>query len=105
MKTVIEKNKGQLFINVKSEDKFRRSDVLQLLSQALATAAAEMVPAELPDGNRKEVIDHAADLMAAAVKNDFVDAASGRTGKTMTFADKEAAFVEQLLHLGDTDHG
>lgn len=40
-----------------------------------------------------------ADMIATAVKQNFLEVVTGKTGKTSVFTDKEAAFLSKLMGL------
>lgn len=90
---------GRMAFNVKSEDKVKASDVLQMLSVAIATTVANTVPKDLPEEERNLYIGKAAEIISEGVKNDFFTIMSHKNAAGIVLSGKEADFMSEVLGL------
>lgn len=100
MKIIIKDEKGQLAVNVESENEtgVSRSHIWGVMSQALAAMVAESIQKKAPPALKKMLIDTTAEMVAVAVKDDFLKVAnSGKSG--VSFYGKEAEFMSKVFGL------
>lgn len=90
---------GRMSLNVKSEDKVKVGDVLQMLSVAIATTVANTIPKDLPEEERNLYIDKAAEIISEGVKNDFFTIMSHKNAAGIVLFGKEADFMGGVLGL------
>lgn len=100
MKIIIEQTDNRVLVSVDAGEKgVHRSDVMQVLSLALASTAAEMVPKNASGQRRKKLISEAAVLLSEAVKEDFLKVTAGESCRMASFYNKEAEFMREVLGL------
>lgn len=99
MKIIIKDENGQLAVNVESETGVSRSHIWGVMSQALAAMVAESIQKkDAPPALKKMLIDTTAEMVAVAVKDDFLKVAnSGTSG--VSFYGKEAEFMSKVFGL------
>mgnify|MGYP005924185973 CR=1 FL=1 len=99
MKIIIKDENGQLAVNVESETGVSRSHIWGVMSQALAAMVAESIQKkDVPPALKKMLIDTTAEMVAVAVKDDFLKVAnSGKSG--VSFYGKEAEFMSKVFGL------
>jgi len=101
MKIIIKDENGQLAVNVESENEtgVSRSHIWGVMSQALAAMVAESIQKkDAPPALKKMLIDTTAEMVAVAVKDDFLKVAnSGKSG--VSFYGKEAEFMSKVFGL------
>lgn len=101
MKIIIKDENGQLAVNVESENEtgVSRSHIWGAMSQALAAMVAESIQKkDVPPALKKMLIDTTAEMVAVAVKDNFLKVAnSGKSG--VSFYGKEAEFMSKALGL------
>lgn len=78
-------------------EKTSRADIANVMSIALASTVTSVIPANAPKQLRMAIVEALADEIANAVKQNFLEIAAGRSGKTAAFTDKEADFLEKLM--------
>lgn len=100
MKITIETIGDNLSVNIKSPEGTSRADIASVMSLALASTVASVIPADAPpSAARMKAASSLADMIATAVKQNFLEVVTGKTGKTSVFTDKEAAFLSKLMGL------
>lgn len=99
MKIIIKNTNGQLAVNVQSETPISRSEVWATVSLALASMVAEPLQQNntLPQ-LKKAVVDQTAEMLAKAVKDDFIKVATGNC-RGVSFYNKEAEFMRKVYDL------
>ena len=85
--------------SLKSPAEFSRADVAAAISLALASTVASVIPADAPFAARVKAASSIADMIATAVKQNFLEVVTGKAGKAAVFTDKEAAFLSKLMGL------
>lgn len=99
MKITIETIGDNLSVNIKSPEGTSRADIASVMSLALASTVASVIPADAPSAARLKAASSLADMIATAAKQNFLEVVTGKTGKTSVFTGKEAAFLSKLLNL------
>ena len=97
MKITIEQKDGAIVNNVNAPEKTSRADIANVMSIALAGAVTSVIPANAPKRLRMVIVEALADEIANAVKQNFLEIAAGRSGKTVAFTDKEVDFLKKLM--------
>ena len=101
MKIIIKDENGQLAVNIESENEtgVSRSQIWGVMSQALAAMVAEGIQQkDATPALKKKLIDATAEMVAVAVKDDFLKvASSGKSG--VSFYGKEAEFMSKVFGL------
>ena len=101
MKIIIKDENGQLAVNIESENEtgVSKSQVWATMSLALASMVAENIPKkDAPPTLKKMMIDTTAEMVAAAVKDDFLKIANSST-HGVSFYNKEAEFMRKVFDL------
>lgn len=99
MKIIIKDANGQIAVNIEAENEtgVSKSQVWATLSLALASMVAEDArKKDMPPALKKLMIDTTAEMVAAAVKNDFLKVANSGT-HGVSFYNKEAEFMRKGL--------
>lgn len=65
----------------------------------VASTVASVIPADAPFAARVKAASSIADMIATAVKQNFLEVVTGKAGKATVFTDKEAAFLSKLMGL------
>lgn len=99
MKITIETIGDNLSVNIKSPEGTSRADIASVMSLALASTVASVIPVDAPSAARVKAASSLADMIATAVKQNFLEVVTGKAGKTSVFTDKEAAFLTKLMGL------
>ena len=99
MKITIETIGDNLSVSIKSPEGTSRADIASVMSLALASTVASVIPADAPSAARMKAASSLANMIATAVKQNFLEVVTGKTGKTSVFTDKEAAFLSKLMGL------
>lgn len=99
MKITIETIGDNITVNIKSPAEFSRADVAAAISLALASTVASVIPADAPFAARVKAASSIADMIATAVKQNFLEVVTDKAGKAAVFTDKEAAFLSKLMGL------
>lgn len=100
MKIVIEQKDNRIVVNVDTGEKgAHRADVANVMSMALASTVASVIPANAPGQLRAKIAAALADEVAKAVKMNFLEVVTGKAGRAATFTDKEAEFMREILGL------
>lgn len=99
MKITIETIGDNLSVNIKSPEGTSRADIASVMSLALASTVASVIPADAPSAARVKAASSLADMIATAVKQNFLEVVTGKTEKTSVVTDKEAAFLSKLMGL------
>lgn len=101
MKIIIKDANGQIAVNIEAENEtgISKSQVLATLSLALASMVAEDArKKDMPPALKKLMIDTTAEMVAAAVKDDFLKVANSGTHGVI-FYNKEAEFMRKVFDL------
>ena len=100
MKIVIEQKDSRIVVNVDTGEKgANRADVANVMSMALASTVASVIPANAPSQLRTKIAAALADEVAKAVKMNFLEVVTGKSVGVATFTDKEAEFMREILGL------
>ncbi len=99
MKITIETIGDNISVNIKSPEETSRADIAAVISLALASTVASVIPADAPSAARVKAASTLADMIATAVKQNFLEVVTGKAGKTAVFTDKEAAFLAKPMGL------
>ena len=99
MKITIETIGDNLSVNIKSPEGTSRADIASVMSLALASTVASVIPVDAPSAARMKAASSLADMIATAVKQNFLEVVTGKAGKAAVFTDKEAAFLSKLMGL------
>lgn len=99
MKITIETIGDNISVNIKAPEGTSRADIASVISIALASTVASVIPADAPPAARVKAASTIADMIATAVKQNFLEVVTGKAGKTSVFTDKEAAFLTKLMGL------
>ena len=99
MKIIIETIGDNISVNIKSPAGTSRADIASVISLALASTVASVIPADAPFAARAGAASAFADMIATAVKQNFLEVVTGKAGKAASFTDKEAAFLAKLMGL------
>lgn len=101
MKIIIKDANGQIAVNIEAENEtgVSKSQVWATLSLALASMVAEDArKKDMPPALKKLMIDTTAEMVAAAVKDDFLKVANSGT-HGVSFYNKEAEFMHKVFDL------
>ena len=101
MKIIIRDENGQIAVNVESENEtgVSRSQVWGVMSLALASMVAEGIQRkDAPSALKKMLIDATAEMVAVAVKDDFLKVANSEK-PGVSFYGKEAEFMSKVFGL------
>lgn len=100
MKIVIEQKDSRIVVNVDVGEKgTSRADIANVMSMALASTVASVIPANAPSQLRTKIAAALADEVAKAVKMNFLEVVTGKSAGVATFTDKEAEFMREILGL------
>ena len=101
MKIIIKDANGQIAVNIEAENEtgVSKSQIWTTLSLALESMVAEDTrKKDMPPALKKLMIDTTAEMVAAAVKNDFLKVANSGT-HGVSFYNKEAEFMRKVFDL------
>ena len=99
MKITIETIGDNISVNIKAPEGTSRADVTSVMSIALASTVASVIPADAPFAARAKAASSIADMIATAVKQNFLEVVTGKAGKAAVFTGKEAEFLSKLRGL------
>lgn len=101
MKIIIKDANGQIAVNIEAENEtgVSKSQVWATMSLALASMVAEDArKKDMPPALKKLMVDTTAEMVAAAVKDDFLKVANSGT-HGVSFYNKEAEFMRKVFDL------
>lgn len=101
MKIIIMDANGRLAVSIENENKtgVSKSQAWATISLALASMVAEDIQKkDMPPALKKLAVDTTAEMLAAAVKDDFLKAANRGTHGA-SFYNKEAEFMRKVFGL------
>ena len=99
MKITIETIGDNISVNIKAPEGTSRADVTSVMSIALASTVASVIPADAPCAARAKAASSIADMIATAVKQNVLEVVTGKAGKAAVFTGKEAEFLSKLMGL------
>lgn len=101
MKIIIKDANGQLAVNIEAENEkgVSKSQVWATISLALVSMVAEDIQKkDMPPALKKLAVDTTAEMLAAAVKDNFLKIANSST-HGVSFYNKEAEFMRKVFDL------